>query len=209
MESNSLKILENSQYNCNNKLSMDEIDSFESNSNYCREHIRIPQHISRYAHLSATFFLYNSILAYVLKYRVLSFLLLCLYITTILHWNDCKYGIIRNIDIIILCVTLAYVTFIESHNIFPKYRSYWFYLLGFVIIIHAINEYIFYMHTRNSTEYVYVKHTYKTWPLTFLNYTEPNTYKRELAYTLATYLHMWFVHIIPSIVSAGFAILSI
>jgi len=172
-------------------------------------HILIPQHISRRAFISATFLLNNSILAYVLNYPVLSILSGLLYITTLLHWNAVKHwGIIRIIDAILANTTILYLTFISSAQFCPIYQQYMFYVAGFVGSSFAINKYMLHMQvTYYSNRIIYIGE-YETWPLTLLNYTNPNTYTRELAYIRNVYIHMFCVHIFPSIMSSIFVILS-
>uniref|UniRef100_A0A6C0HHA1 Uncharacterized protein n=1 Tax=viral metagenome TaxID=1070528 RepID=A0A6C0HHA1_9ZZZZ len=172
--------------------------------------ILIPQHISRRAFVSATFFLQNCILAYALEYRVLCILMGSVYIATLLHWNEVKYhGILRTVDTMLANIAVLYLTFIDSYYFCPIYQQYWFYVFGSAIGGFAVNQYLLHMQiTRYSNQVKYIANQYETWPLTLLNYTNPNTYNRELAYLRNTHMHMFFIHILPSISAAIFAILS-
>ena len=177
---------------------------------HCDPHILIPQHISRRAFISATFLLNNSIIAYVLDYQVLCVLLGFVYVTTLLHWNAVKYkGIIKTLDTVIATTTILYLTFIDRYRFCPKHQEYWLYVFGAIVCGFTMNEYLLYMQvTRYSNQVKYIKNNYETWPLTLLNYTNPNTYNRELAYYRSTYTHMFFVHILPLVMSSIFAIIS-
>lgn len=106
-------------------------------------------------------------------------------------------------------ITIVRLTFVDSYRFCPIYHQYWMYVFSFIIGDFAINEGLLYMQvTRYENRVKYIENKYETWPLTLLNYTNPNTYKRELAYYRSTYTHMFFVHILPSVMSAIFAILS-
>jgi len=188
-------------------------DDYHSVQHYAQQQdpdILIPQHISRRAFISATFLLHNSILSYVLNYQVMCVLLGFVYITTLLHWNAVKYsGIIKTVDTVLANITIVYLTFVDSHRFCPIYHKYWNYVFSTTIGGFVVNEGLFYMQvTRYSNKVKYIETQYDFWPLTLLNYTNPNTYKRELAYIRNTHMHMFFVHIFPSISSAIFAILS-
>jgi hypothetical protein len=173
-------------------------------------HILIPQHISRRALISATFLLNNSILAYALNYQVICVLLGSVYVTTLLHWNAVKHtGTIKTVDTVLANITILHLTFVDSYRFCPKHQQYWMYVFYTILCGFITNEVLLYMQvTRYSNRVKYIKNQYETWPLTILNYTNPNTYNRELAYYRSTYTHMFFVHILPSIMSAIFAIIS-
>jgi hypothetical protein len=132
------------------------------------------------------------------------------YITTILHWNAVKYsGEIKTIDTLLANITVLHLTFVDRYRFCPEYQQYWMYVFYIILSGFVVNEYLLYMQvTRFSNKVKYIENKYETWPLTMLNYTNPNTYKRELAYYRSTYTHMFFVHIVPSITSFIFAILS-
>lgn len=127
-----------------------------------------------------------------------------------MHWNAVKYhGIIKTVDTVLANITIVRLTFVDSYRFCPIYHQYWMYVFSFIIGDFAINEGLLYMQvTRYENRVKYIENKYETWPLTLLNYTNPNTYKRELAYYRSTYTHMFFVHILPSVMSAIFAILS-
>jgi hypothetical protein len=177
---------------------------------HCDISILIPQHISRRAFISAPLLLYNSVLAYSLNYKIICILLGSVYITTILHWNAVKYSSkIKTIDTVLANITILHLTFVDSYRFCPDHQQYWMYVFYIILGGFAMNEYLLYMQvTRFSNTVVYVENTYTKWPLSLLNYTNPNTYERELAYYRSTYTHMFFVHIVPSVISFLFGILS-
>ena len=177
---------------------------------HCDPDILIPQHISRRALISATFFLYVSIVAYVLDYPVTCVLLGSVYITTLLHWNAVKYiGTIKIVDSALATTIILKLTFVDRYRWCTKFHQYWMYVFYILVCGFATNEYLLYMQvTRFSNKVVYTKSLYTIWPLTLLNYTNPNTYKRERAYYRSTYTHMFFIHIFPTTISAMFATIS-
>lgn len=177
---------------------------------HCDADILIPQHISRRALISATFFLYNSVLAYVLDYRVMCILLGTVYVSTILHWNAVKYrGTIKTVVSSLAVITIARLTFVDSYRFCPIYQQYWMYVFSTIIGGFIVNEFLLYMQvTRYSNKITNIENQYGVWPLTLFNYTNPNTYARELAYYRSSHTHMFFIHILPSITSSIFGILS-
>jgi hypothetical protein len=177
---------------------------------HCDPHILIPQHISRRACISATFFLYVYILTYTLNYETLWILLGSLYVSSILHWNAVKYsGAIKTIDTVLANSTILHVTFVDSYRWCPDYQQYWMYVFYIIICGFLTNEYLLYMQvTRFSNKIVYIENKYTGWPLSLLNYTNPNTLERERAYIRNTYTHMFFVHVLPTVISFLFGTLS-
>ena len=86
--------------------------------------IIIPQHISRHAFCSASFILFDSLLAFVLEYHVTGILLFFLYVSTMLHWNCVRrMSIIKIVDIILAISVLSYVTFVDIYRFTPYYQS--------------------------------------------------------------------------------------
>jgi len=177
---------------------------------HCDPDILIPQHISRRACISATFFLYVALLAHVLKYPVMCILLGFVYVLTLLHWNAVKHtGKIKTIDTTMANITVLYITFIDRYRWCPDYQRYWMHVFYIIICGFLTNEYLLHMQvTRFSNKIVYIENKYTRWPLNLLNYTNPNTAERERAYYRSTYTHMFFIHVLPTTMSATFAILS-
>jgi len=146
----------------------------------------IPQHISRQAFYSAHFFIIVSWLAYYLRYYITSVLLFCLYLTTLLHWNKIyKISIIKIIDIIVVLLVLTRITFYDSYQ-YEKYRILWIYSICTSIIMFLINEVTFYIFLPKATER-----------------------EKEFIYYRSTYVHMFFLHFLPTTTCAYCAIMSV
>jgi len=176
--------------------------------------ILIPQYISRLAFYSATgFILPNCIVAYMFDYKCMFALFAMLYVSTMLHWNKIKQnGPIRTIDIILACTTLYRFTFIDRFRLCPIYQTFWLYVFYTMIMAFGINEYILYMQVLRGEPYakdsLYKYKIYTRWPFQLLNYTPPNTKEREAAYYRSTYVHTFFLHVLPMATSGSFIILS-
>ena len=139
------------------------------------ENILIPQHISRQALYSAQSFALLSYLAYFLRLYKLCFLTLCLYFSTLLHWNKVmKIGIIKIVDIALTVTNVISVTFYDNGMFDDTNRLIWRRAMLVTTIAFVTNEIIFHIS---------------------LQKTLPNTRERELAYYRSTYTHMLFLHL--------------
>ena len=164
----------------------------------------IPTNISRYAYYSATFLLLNSLLAFKLKYYITSTLLAIVYITTLLHWSEIKkISTIKILDIIFVFLTIINWTFFDIKTINNFGRNVWYITLFLIAIIFTTNEILFYYQVlKYSNKYYEYATPYKKWSYFTLNYTNPNTKSRNLAYYRVAFTHMLFIHIFPQIVLA-------
>jgi hypothetical protein len=164
--------------------------------------IIIPQHISRHAFCSASFILFDSLLAFVLEYYVLGSILLLLYFSTMLHWNCVRrMSVIKIIDIVLAMSDMFHVTLIDSYRFTPYYRSVWWISTTSSFIMFVVNEILFYyqVSTEKNPNRIMIKSSY--FHYFSLEYTPPNSQARELAYYRNVFTHMFFLHILPPCVS--------
>jgi hypothetical protein len=161
--------------------------------------ILIPQHISRIALFSVQLVLFVCYLAYIYEYTRLCILLFGLYVSSIFHWNKVKYeGIVKTIDILFANGVFIHVTIFDCNRFI--YRNIWYVTAVISIVGFITNEYLFY-HQVLKYKNKRVIFTGKYWYFS-LDYTNPNTMNRELAYYRSTFTHMFFVHILPTTVCA-------
>lgn len=171
----------------------------------------IPQYISKYALYSACFCLFpNCILTYIFGYERMAMVFGALYISTMLYWYKPKrHGIIRKIDICLALFTIYRLTFIERFRLHTIYQPYWMYMFYTMIIAYLYNEYVFYMRVNRGFSNNNIGYTdYIQWPLRLLNYTHPHTKERENAYYISMYTHIFFIHLLPTIMFSTLMILS-
>ena len=136
--------------------------------------ILIPQHISRKAFYSAQSFVLLSYLAYCLQFYKLGILSLCLYFSTLIHWNKVmRISVIKIIDIILTVTNVISVTFYDDDMFDEQNKIIWRYAMSITTIAFITNEVVFYISISN---------------------TLPNTIKRELVYYRSVYVHMFFLH---------------
>ena len=161
----------------------------------------IPQHISRIALFSVQFILYVCYLTYIYEYNRLCMLTFALYISSMLHWNKVKYqGIVKTIDILFANGVFLHVTIFDCHRFLYPHRLLWYNTVIISATAFITNEYLFY-HQVLKYKNKRVKFTDKFWYFS-LDYTNPNTMNRELAYYRSTFTHMFFIHILPTTVCA-------
>ena len=175
--------------------------------------ILIPQHISRNAFYSIQMIIITAGVAYFLEYYICSILYVFIYFTSLIHWNEIRYtSIVKNIDITLIIASVLILTLKESVK-FKEYRIVWFYFLpifiGFFIMNEILLHYQILIHKnkviKNKTDDKdkIVKFHYFS-----LEYTNPNTEERELAYYRSTYTHMVCIHILPFAVGMYCAIMA-
>ena len=189
--------------------------------------ILIPQHISRIALFSVQFVLFVCYLAYIYEYTRLCILLFGLYVSSILHWNKVQHkGIVKTIDIILANSVFMHVTIFDCNRFIHKYI--WYITAVISVSGFITNEYLFY-HQVLTPLRIYPKGAHgnftllnrpimgdlivqrcknkkvgfisKYWYFS-LDYTNPNTMNRELAYYRSTFTHMFFIHVLPTTVCA-------
>ncbi len=168
--------------------------------------ILVPQHISRLAFYSAPLILFNSAIAHKYKYYALSACLTTLTITTILHWNKIKPdGIIRKIDTILASSTIAYGTYI-SLSFSPVYRTVCITANVLAVNTFCVNNWLFYHQTQKKSKILVIANgpeqlEYENNYWYFSLYpTKPGSLSREQAYYRSTYTHLFFIHILPTII---------
>ena len=106
--------------------------------------ILVPQHISKYACLSACLCLFpNCGITYVYGYTNLSLLFGLLFITSILHWHKVRHGWISKIDRGVALMTLYRLTFVDRLRLHPTYQTYWFYIVSIMGTSFIFNELAF------------------------------------------------------------------
>lgn len=164
--------------------------------------IRVPQHISRNAFYTSPFFLMSSYYVYSkMGHILLSSLLFSCFFTTVGHWNKVYYSsTIKTIDILVAITILVVSTFHDSYYLDSYYRNTWIYSMTTSLCAFTVNEYILYFRITPPLPY----HKQKTkigfksiyW---VVEYIEPNTIEREYAYYVSTYVHMFFLHILPNL----------
>ena len=160
-------------------------------------YILIPQHISRQAFYSIQVLGFCIGAAYYTKYYITCLLISILYTTSMLHWNKIYYSsIIKKLDIFAVIVLVLNVTFYDSYY-YKEYKIYWFICCPLFILTFIMNETLFYYQVLKNGD---KKNDDKKFHYFSLQYTEPNTRERELAYYRSTYTHMLATHIIPFLV---------
>ena len=175
--------------------------------------ILIPQHISRNAFYSIQMIIITAGVAYFLEYYICSILYVFIYITSLIHWNEIKYNsIVKNVDIALIIISLLVLTLNESVK-FKEYRTIWFYFLPIFISSFIMNEILLYYQVLiHKNEVIKTKTDDKDKVVKFhyfsLEYTNPNTEERELAYYRSTYTHMFCIHILPFSVGIYCAIMA-
>ena len=110
--------------------------------------VAIPNHISKYGLISAHIILANVIVSALYNHNSLSITSYCLYITTLLFWNNLTHsGMIRNIDIATGIVNVLSITYYNSLWFDTWYRELWGSAMSIGSLIYLMNVYIFYCQT--------------------------------------------------------------
>jgi hypothetical protein len=183
-------------------------------------YILIPQHISRQAFYSIQVIGFCIGAAYQTKYYITCLIISILYTTSMLHWNKILYtSIIKKLDIFTVIILVLNVTFNDSYY-YKEYKIYWFICCPLFILSFIMNETLFYYQVlknddkknddkrnddKRNDDKRNDEHNFHYFSL---QYTEPNTRERELAYYRSTYTHMLNTHIIPFLVCLYCAICS-
>ena len=161
--------------------------------------ILIPQHISKYGCYSSMYIMGASIMAGIYKYQITAVLAFLLSVTSYLNWKMVKKyswnSWIKNIDIMVSCSIVLYVTLVDSARYQPNHRQLWFYTVFILVLVFVINELLLYYQVKNK---VYVKNqSSPSNPNFSLMYTNPGTEEREYAYYRSTATHIMFIHLLP------------
>ena len=145
----------------------------------------VPPHISRNTFYSAQFFLFDSMRAFVLEYRMLGILLCSLYISTLMHWNSVRrLSVIKLVDIILAVTALSHVTFVDSRRFTPYYQTVWITSVTTSIMVFVVNETVFYLATRESIP--------DKSSSACTQIIDSSVYYRNV------YTHMVFLHVLPT-----------
>ena len=173
------------------------------------EELLVPQYITKWGVLTSFVLFGFSLLTYKYKYYLLSILSLCVFISSVLHWHKMTlFGSTKIVDFILAASAFLLVTFYYNDILKGKYRRIWFVTAAVTVAIFLFNWVITYFQILNKnttrteqkcqTEYKYFS----------LDYTKPDTLPRTLCYYYVTFVHLIFVHIVPSAVLAYCFIMS-
>jgi hypothetical protein len=141
------------------------------------ELLRHPQHISKLAFYTIPLIIVASLFAYRSNLKLLSILLFCLFITSVIHWyKHQNNSIVRYVDIF-LAIVLLIVSFyyVKEHKFVM-----WLITVIIISIIFILNKICYHYQVENISSYFY---------------TLPNSKKRENAHYWSVYIHLFFNHI--------------
>ena len=162
----------------------------------------IPEHISRYGCYSSACIMGAGIFAATHQFYVIAGMAFVQSILSYFNWRDVKmFSMVKIVDIIVACLILLHVTFIDSAKFRPEYQRLWAFTLVIVLAIFTMNEFLLYYQVKTP---VYDNDPNKNQYFS-LAYTQPGTMEREYAYYRSTITHICFIHILPVFV-IGFCI---
>lgn len=160
------------------------------------QNVAIPYHISKYGMISAHAFLANSVVAWLYNYNSLSTFSCCLYITTLIFWNNLTHsGFIKMVDITVTHIYGLSISYYHSLWFSSWCRDVWAGTLSLACLLYLINISVFYCQTTQDTlnddkhNLQLTKYSYFS-----LKYIPPNTYNRELAYYYSAFVHIMAMH---------------
>lgn len=169
------------------------------------EELLVPQHITKWGVLTSFVLLGFSFLTYKYKYYLLSILSLCVFISSVLHWHKMTlFGSTKIVDFILAASAFLLVTFYYNDILKGKYKRIWYITAAITVAIFLFNWVITYFQILNKD----TKKCQPEYKYFSLDYTQPNTLQRELCYYYVTFVHLIFVHIVPSAVLAYCFIMS-
>jgi hypothetical protein len=172
------------------------------------EELLVPQYVTQWGVLTSFVLLGFSFLTYKYKYYLLSILSLCVFISSVLHWHKMTlFGSTKVVDFILAASAFLLVTFYYNDILKGKYKRIWYITAAVTVAIFLFNWVITYFQILNKDKTTEEKEQseYKYFSL---DYTQPNTLQRELCYYYVTFVHLIFVHIVPSVVLAYCFIMS-
>lgn len=149
------------------------------------------------------FMLVNSVVAYKYNHLILSFLTMCIYFSSIIFWSKVRHtGIEKTIDIVFVFTGGVYGTHV-SYSLNSFYNMFWIYTVCLCILVFIINETLFYYQVRIHYNKRLFKHEKRVINYRFfsLEYTDPHTHEREMAYYRSTIIHGVFFHVVVSLSS--------
>jgi hypothetical protein len=159
--------------------------------------IAIPNHISKYGLISAHAFLVNSVVAWMYNFHSLSTMSCCLYITTLLFWNNLTHsGFIKMVDMAVVQIYALSITLYHSLWFSAWCRDMWMGVGSLSYLIYLMNVSIFYCQTTpeitnedDPENASLIKYSYFS-----IKYIPPNTYNRELVYYYSVFVHIMSMH---------------
>lgn len=165
--------------------------------------IIVPQEISQKAFYSIPIFIVCYIVFKYLQYEYAEILLL-LALTSYLHWRKVlKISIIKILDIITSVSTILLVTLYSSRRFNAHSCFVWNTMVVIIVVAFIMNEILFYNQVmRDSIEDI-IEDGYHYFTL---GWTAPDTVFRQHAYHRSVYTHMFFLHIVPSVIAMYCAI---
>lgn len=172
------------------------------------EELLVPQYVTQWGVLTSFVLLGFSFLTYKYKYYLLSILSLCVFISSVFHWHKMTlFGSTKIVDFILAASAFLLVTFYYNDILKGKYKRIWYVTAAITVSIFLFNWVITYFQilNKNTTTKQKCQTEYKYFSL---DYTQPNTLQRELCYYYVTFVHLIFVHIVPSVVLAYCFIMS-
>jgi hypothetical protein len=123
----------------------------------------------------------------------------------VLHWHKMTlFGSTKVVDFILAASAFLLVTFYYNDILKGKYKRIWYITAAVTVAIFLFNWVITYFQILNKN----TKKCQSEYKYFSLDYTQPNTLQRELCYYYVTFVHIIFVHIIPSAVLAYCFIMS-
>ena len=154
----------------------------------------IPKHIARRTYYSIPFIFLTSIVAYRYHYRYLSFLLCFLTYTSLVFWNNPKkgYSLEKIIDMSTAAMTILTAIMFDSYHFTDNHRYFFWGIMAVCIVGFMVNDFWFHfqmqllddLSTNQKTEYILkIEKT------------------REKVQSMEVYIHMFFLHLLPSLAS--------
>ena len=147
--------------------------------------ILVPQHISKFCVYTCQMIVLNAFISFCYKYYILALVNFCLYLSSIVHWQKVKHsGIERKIDVCCVVTTLSHATY--TSFLMPRfYTSTWLVSLSTGGLIFYANEKLLYYQVLQYYNKKVEKNVYKgNLPFYYfsMEYTNPYTFEREVAY---------------------------
>jgi hypothetical protein len=168
----------------------------------------IPKHIARRTYYSIPFIFLASIVAYRYNYQRLSALLFFLTYTSIAFWNSPKKGYYpeKILDMSTAVLTITTMITIESYFLLDIYRYLFWGITAVSITGYIINDFWFEFNIKQLDEFSQ-KQISKKKNVSFIdepqNMTTIDIRKienaREKVQTNRVYIHMVFLHVLPSV----------
>jgi hypothetical protein len=157
----------------------------------------IPQHISQLAFISAAIMPIGGIVSYKYGYYSCMIIHFCLYITTILYWNNVDYSrTIRKIDMVMSNLYTINGTYIFLRDLDTKNKILCSISGIGTIIIYFVNDHIFQHQILNPSKNI------MNGPYSYfsIQYTLPNSSQRESAYYYSVIVHCVGLHVMPILI---------